>query len=148
MRKLSEMMLRSSSQALVLFNDVLDGEKLLESPEIKALVNHFYDNPSLSVVRVENPDTLQDQLREAQYRADVQGKVMAYPFKVPFNKMALATCSDEFSGPLYIQIFTPSEAIFDILTITCHWCDGLFVNDYVVGAIIDANDLEKIIDKC
>ena len=148
MRKLSETMLRSSSQALVLFHDVLDGEKLLESPEIKALVDHFYDNPSLSVVNMESPEILQDWLREAQYRADVQGNVMVYPFKAPFNEMTLATHSEEFSGPLLVQVFTPSESIFDILTITCHWSDGLFVNDYyVVGAIVDTDDLEKITAK-
>lgn len=51
MRKLGKTMKQSSSQVLVLFDEVLDEQKLLLSPEIKALVNHFYGKTSLSIVR-------------------------------------------------------------------------------------------------
>lgn len=148
MKKLSQLKNHPSTQALVLFNDVLDGEKLLQSPEIKKLIAYFYDNYDLSVVAVENPERLQDVLREEQYRADVQNGAMTYPIKARFDDLTLETHSDEFSGPLYVQIFTPPESIFDALTITCQWSDGLFRNDYyVVGAIMDDEDLRRIIKK-
>ena len=145
MRKLSETLIKSSSQALVLFDEVLDGDKLMQSPEISALVKHFYGMVELSLVKINDPEKFHDNLREAQYRADVQGTAMIYPFKAPFGEMTLATHSDQFSGPLNVQVFTPHNAMFDVLTITCCWSDGLFRNDYyIVGAIVDADDLGKI----
>ena len=146
MRKLSETLLRSSSQALVLFDDVLDGDKLLQSPEIKALVNHFYDSADLSVVKIDNPEKLHDYLREAQYKSNRLGRGMIYPVKARFEELALTTYSDQFSGPLYVNIFTPDEAVFDVLTITCCWDDGLFRNDYyVVGAIVEMDDFGALL---
>lgn len=145
MRKLSEALFRSSSQALVLFDDVLDGEKLLQSPEIITLVNHFYDSADLSIVRIDDPEKLHDWFRDAQYKSDCQGTGMIYPVKANFDDLTLATHSDQFSAPLYVRIFKPGEAVFDVLTITCRWFDGLFRNDYyVVGAIVDADDLGTI----
>ena len=147
MKKLSQLDRHPSTQSLVLFDDVLDGEKLLQSKEIKKLVAYFYDNFELSVVQIENPERLHDFFREEQYRADGQNGALIYPVKASFDDLALETHSADFSGPLYVQAFTPPGAIFDILTITCHWSDGLFLNDfYVAGAIADADDLEKIID--
>ena len=147
MRKLSETPIKSSSQVLVLFDEVLDGYKLLQSPEILALVKHFYGKVELSLVKImDDPEELHDWFREAQYRADAQGGAQVYPFKVPFEEMTLATHSDQFSGPLYVQIFTPYNAIFDVITLTCHWFDGIFWNDnYVVGAVVDAGDLGAIL---
>ena len=143
MRKLSETLIKSSSQALVLFDEVLDGDKLLQSPEIKALVGHFYDSVNLSIVRVDDPEKLHDWFRDAQYKSDRQESGMIYPVKAHFDDQTLATHSDQFSGPLYVRIFKPDETVFDVLTITCHWSDGLFKNDYyVVGAIVDIEDLE------
>lgn len=145
MRKLSEAQFRSSSQALVLFEDVLDGEKLLQSPEIKALVKQFYDNADLSVVQIDDPEALHDWFRDAQYKSDRKGTGMIYPVKARFDDLTLATHSDQFSGPLYVRILTPDETVFTVLTFTCHWFDGLFRNDYyVVGAIVDADDLGAI----
>lgn len=147
MRKKRKGMRRTSSQALVLFNDVLDGEKLLQSPEIKKLIEYFYGNYELSVVRVENPGRLHDWFRDEQYKADVQGCAMIYPVKARFLDWTSDTHSEEFSGPLYVQVFTPDEAVFHGLTITCHWSDGVFRNDdYVVGAIMDTDDLKRFLD--
>lgn len=147
MRKLSEAQVKSSSQALVLFDEVLDGDKLLQSPEIIALVKHFYGKVELSLVKImDDSENLHDWFRDVQYKSDCQGDAMVYPFKAPFEEMTLATHSDKFSGPLYVQIFTPEEADFTVLTITCHWFDGIFRNDYyVVGAIVDADDLGAIL---
>ena len=146
MRKLSETLIKSSSQALVLFDDVLDGDKLLQSPEIKALAEHFYDSVNLSIVRVDDPERLHEWFRDAQYKSDRQETGMIYPVKARFDDLTLATHSDQFSGPLYVRILTPDETVFTVLTITCHWFDGLFRNDYyIVGAIVDVDDLEAIL---
>lgn len=146
MRKLSKLKRHPSTQSLVLFNDVLDGEKLLQSPEIKKLIEYFYENYDLSIVQVENPERLHDYFREEQYRAHNNNGSMIYPIKAHFDDLTLDTHSEEFSAPLNILIFTPPEAIFDVLTITCQWYNGLFRNDYyVVGAIVDTEDLEKIL---
>ena len=144
MRKLSETRIKSSSQVLVLFDEVLDGDKLLQSPEIIALVKHFYGKVELSLVKImDNPENLHDWFREAQYKSDRQEFGQIYPVKARFDDLTLATHSDQFSGPLYVRIFKPDETVFDVLTITCHWSDGLFKNDYyVVGAIVDIEDLE------
>lgn len=148
MKKLSQLKRHPSTQSLVLFDDVLDSAKLLQSQEIKKLVAYFYENIELTVVQIENPERLHDYFREEQYRADGQNGAMIYPVKASFDDLALETHSAEFSGPLYVQVFTPPGAIFDILTITCHWSDGLFLNDYyVVGAIADADDLRAILGK-
>ena len=148
MRKLSETRIKSSSQVLVLFDDVLDGDKLLQSPEIKALVEHFYGCVNLSIVRVDDPEKLHEWLRDAQYKFDRQETGMIYPVKARFDDLTLDTHSDQFCGPLYVRILTPDEAVFDVLTITCCWDDGLFRNDYyVVGAIVDAEDLETNLDR-
>ena len=148
MKKLSKLIKRPSTQSLVLFDDVLDSEKLLLSPEIKKLVEYFYDNFALSVIQVENSERLHDVLREEQYRADVQHGAMIYPFKAHFDDLTLDTHSDEYSGPLYVQVFTPQESIFDVLTITCKWDDGLFKNDYyIVGTVVDNEDLQAILGK-
>ena len=146
MRKLSETLIKSSSQALVLFDDVLDGDKLLQSPEIKALAEHFYDSVNLSIVRVDDPERLHEWFRDAQYKSDRQETGMIYPVKARFDDLTLATHSDQFSGPLYVRIFTPDEAGNTVITITCHWYDGLFRNDYyVAGVIADSKELEGII---
>lgn len=147
MRKLSETQVKSSSQVLVLFDDVLDGKQLLQSPEILALVKHFYGKVELSLVKImDDPERLHDWFREAQYKSDRQETGMIYPVKARFDDLTLSTHSDQFSGPLYVRILAPEEAVFDVLTITCHWFDGVFRNDYyVVGAILDADDLGAIL---
>ncbi len=151
MRKLSELMNEpretlSSRLALVLFDNVLDPEKVLQSPEIGKLAGYFFANTTLSLAQVEDPEKLHDWLREEQYKTDVQGRAMIYPVKARFEDWTLDTHSDEFSGPLYVQVLSTDEAALNILTITCQWYDGLFRNDYyVVGAIVSADDLERII---
>ena len=148
MKTLSSIMRLPSNQALVLFNDVLDGEKLLLSPEIEKLATHFYGQAALSIVQVENPERLHDWLRDEQYKADCQDRSMIYPVKATFESLTLDTHSDEFRGPLYVQMFSTEATDFDVLTITCHWDDGLFLNDYyVVGAIVDKEDLRRILLK-
>ena len=157
MKKLSELLLERCTievqtpaphptPALVLFGDVLDPDKVINSPEIEKLADYFFANSNLSVVQVEDPEKAHDWLREEQYKTDIQGHAMIYPVKAKFEDLTLDTYSDQFSGPLYIQVFHPAETVYDVLTITCHWYDGLFRNDYyVIGVIANTADLEAIL---
>lgn len=134
------------TQSLVLFSGVLDGEKLLHSPEIEILVNHFFGGLALTLTEVENTDQLHDWARDEQYKADAQERAMIYYLKAKFEDLTLGTHSDEFTGPLYIQVFRPTSFTSDVLTISCHWYDGLFRNDYyVLGVIADSKELEAVI---
>ena len=136
------------TQSLVLFDGVLSGEKLIHLSEIETLVNHFYGGLALTLAETENAEQLHDWAREEQYKADAQEHAMIYHMKTKFEDLTLDTYSDQFSGPLYIQVFHPAETIYDVLTITCHWYDGLFRNDYyVIGVIANTADLETIITK-
>ena len=161
MKKLSELMRQKNAieaatiidisspqptQSLVLFDGVLDGEKLLQSPEIEVLVNHFYGGLALTLAEVKDADHLHDWARDEQYKADAQEHAMIYHVKAKFEDLRLDTCSDQFSGPLYVQVFHPDGFVYDVLTITCYWNDGLFRNDYyVVGLIADTRDLERVL---
>ncbi len=157
MKKLSEILLEQRTievqtpplhptPTLVLFNDVLDPDKVINSPEIGKLAGYFFANTTLSLAQVEDPEKLHDWLRDEQYKMDVQGRAMIYPVKARFEDWTLDTHSDQFSGPLYVQVLSTDEAALNILTITCQWYNGLFRNDYyVVGAIVSADDLERII---
>jgi len=151
MKKLSEILLEEQhtkdraaqpglTPTLILFNDVLDPEKVLQSPEVDKMVNLFLGRSIASVFQPDNAEQLNDYFRDLQYKEGVQ-----YPFKANFEDLTLDTYSDQYSGPAYIQINTPEETAFPVLSITCQWYDGLFRNDFcVIGAVIDLVDLEKI----
>lgn len=149
MKKLSKLLNKQHvepTQSMVLFDGVLDGQKLLQLPEIEALVNHFYGGLALTLAEVNNADQLHDWARDEQYKADAQERAMIYHVKAKFEDLVLDTNDGQFSGPLDVQIFRPAEFAYDVLTITCRWFDGLFRNDYyVVGAIVANDDLKKII---
>ena len=121
-------------------------EILLERCTLEVQTPALHPTPALVLFGdVLDPDKLHDWLREEQYKTDVQGRAMLYPVKAKFEDWTLETHSDEYSGPLYIHVLSTDEAKLNILTITCQWYDGIFRNDYyVVGAILDADDLEKI----
>ena len=155
MKKLSETLLEQSTNevqspsptpSLVLFGDVLDPEKVVNSPELGKLAEYFFGTSALTVLQVEGQEKLHDWFREEQYKLGVQGRTMIYPVKAKFEDWTLETHSDEYSGPLYIHVLSTDEAGLN-LTITCQWYDGLFRNDYsVVGAIVAAEDLEKLVN--
>ena len=156
MKKLSEILLEQHitevqtpplhhTPSLVLFSDVLDQEKVIRSLELAKLAGYIFGNSTLSLVQVEDSEKLHDWFREEQYKIDAQGRAMIYPVKAKFEDLTLDTYSDEYSGPLYVQVLFTEDTALDILTITCKWFDGLFRNDYyVVGVIVDAKDLERI----
>ena len=154
MKKLSEILLEeqqlivgNTTPTLILFDDVLDPEKVLQSPEVDKIVNYFFGRSIVSILQPENVEQLHDYFRDVQYVADVQTHAMIYPIKADFGGLTLETYSDQFSGPAYIQITFPGDTVYSVLTITCRWNDGLFSNDYyVIGAVIDLADLEKILE--
>jgi hypothetical protein len=152
MKKLSDILLEEqqlidgvTTPTLILFGNVLDTEKVLQSPEVDKIVNYFFGKSIASVLQPDNAEQLNDYFRELQYKEGVQGHAMIYPFKANFEDLTLETYGDQYSGPAYIQINTPEETAFPVLTITCQWNDGVFRNDFcVIGAVIDAEDLKQV----
>ena len=130
--------------SLVLFDNVLDAGKVLQSPEIEKLVACIYGGSALSLVETENPEKLHDWLRDEQYKAVAQDRSMIYPIKTPFDDLTLDTHSDQFFGPLNAQLFPLEDIDTNVITITCGWGDGVFRNDYyIIGAIIDTKNVAK-----
>lgn len=159
MRKLSETLKESNTplvetepwQSLILFDDVLDGDKIVTSPEVEKLMVYFYGQPRVSIAQTQYAGDLQDWLRDELYKADVNCRAMIYPFKAPFEDLALETHKKNYSAPLNLQIFHPDIPIeFDILVLTCTWEDDgqLFKNySHIIGVIADNDDLATIVDE-
>ena len=137
----------TSWQGLILFDDVLDGEKVLDSQEIEKLLVYVYGQKRVSQVNTDYTEGLQDWLRDEMYKADVNQKAMVYLVKARFDDWATPTHSDQFEAPLEIQLFKPNaEVENDFLVITCKWSDGLFRNDrHIIGVIAETDDLLTII---
>ena len=138
----------SDWQSLILFDGIVNGESFLSLPEIQKLLIYFYGQPRISIVETNYPKELHDWLRDALYKADVKGLAMVYPVKASFEEMAIPGHSEEYSGPLYIQIIHPDQMENDLLVLTCRWTDNLFHNDsYIIGLIADFDDLITIVDE-
>ena len=138
----------SDWQSLILFDGIVNGEAFLSLPEIQKLLIYFYGQPRISIVETNYPKELHDWLRDALYKADVKGLAMVYPVKASFEEMAIPGHSEEYSGPLYIQIIHPDQMENDLLVLTCRWTDNLFHNDsYIIGLIADSDDLITIVDE-
>ena len=133
-------------QSLVLFDGVLDSEKLLCSDEIQILVKASYGLYNLSYGDVDCYQELQDWLRDELVRSQFDS--MIYPVKAKFEDLAVKGHRDEFSGPLNVILFHPDDSVCCYLVFVCHWTssDGLFRNnEAVVGVIVDNGDLEDIL---
>lgn len=131
-------------QSLILFDGVLDSEKLLCSDEIQALVKASYGVYNLSYEDVDRNQELLDWLREELVRSQFDS--MIYPVKAKFEDLAVKGHSDEFSGPLNVILFHPDDTECCYLVFVCHWTspDGLFRNnEAVVGMIADNGDLKE-----
>ena len=138
----------SDWQSLILFDGILNGERLLSSPEIQQLLIYFYGQPRISIVETNYPEELHDWLRDELYKADVTDQAMVYPVKSSFDEMAVQGHSSEYAGPLYIQIIHSDLAENDLLVLTCYWANNLFHNDsYIIGLIADSDDLATIVDE-
>lgn len=138
----------SNWQSLILFDGIVNGESFLSLPEIQKLLIYFYGQPRISIVETNYPKELHDWLRDALYKADVKGLAMVYPVKASFEEMAIPGHSEEYSGPLYIQIIHSDQMENDLLVLTCRWANTLFHNDsYIIGLIADSDDLATIVDE-
>lgn len=140
-----------SWQSIVLFEHILDGERILTSPEINKLLRYFYGQARPSVVRTNYSDDLKFWVGHELYEADGNEDNMIYPFKASIEEMRTdepIIHNGDYSGPLNIVSFKPDENVEkDFLAITCKWQDGQFCNDsYVLGIIADTDDLYKIIE--
>lgn len=156
MKKLSELMAMTTNDSsivptatrptLVLFDSVLDSNKVLKSKEVDILANHFFGQSVRSVLVTVYDEKLQDYVRDELYKAGVQSRSMIYPFKAKFEDLAQDSPGDGFSGPLYLVVFN-NDDFSGLLVFICHWNDEVFTNDsYVVGAIGLEDELKKLID--
>ena len=164
MRKLSNIVLQKdlclplvedgrveSWQSIITFEHILDGDKLIASPEIQKILRYFYGQARPSVVRTNYTDDLQAWINRELCMADMKGTMMAYPLTATYEEMRTdenIVHPGEYSGALSVISFKPKEPVEkDFLAITCKWQDGLFRNDnYVLGIIADTDDLYGIIE--
>lgn len=124
--------IETSKTALVVFDDVLDPKKVLNSPEIETLVKEFHGTNTISLLDPENKDELQDWLRDEIYRANDS---MIYHVETSFDEFVVADYDYKFSGPLNVIILCPGGTKY-YLVLTCRWGDGLFRRDYSVIGVI------------
>lgn len=167
MKKLSKIMLMEAKtpvidkgevqgwQSLILFDGVLDGEKILASREIQKLLIYFYGQPRLSMAKTNYPEDLQAWLREEMYKADINGRAMIVPLKMKFEDMVVNGCGKEYTRPLVGQVFKANAALeYELLVLTCHWtsspsdgCPGVENPAHIIGVIGDTDDLITIVDE-
>lgn len=156
MKKLSELMTMMTNDlsavttatrpTLVLFDSVLNSDKVLKSKEVDILANHFFGQSVHSVLVTVYEEQLKSYIQDELYKAGVQSRSMIYPFKAKFEDFAQDSPSDGFSGPLYLVVFNNDE-FSGLLVFICHWNDEVFTNDsYVVGAIGLEDEFKKLID--
>lgn len=162
MRKLSEMrgqMTKTppvkntdcdTSLSLILFENVLDSEKLLHSPEIQALVKLCFGEVNLSKAHTALMEDLHSLIGDEVYKGlrKTDGTTMIYPVKAKLTDLLEENHNPEYSGPLNVLLLKPDDTEHNILVLTTHWSDNLFRNDHsVVGVIGDTADIEDMIDK-
>ena len=140
-----------SWQSLITFEHILDGGKLMASPEIQKILRYFYGQSRPSVVRTNYTDDLQAWINRGLCMADMKGTLMTYPLTATYEEMKTdenIVHPGEYSGALRVISFKPKEPVEkDFLAITCKWRDELFRNDsYVIGIIADTDDLYNIIE--
>lgn len=157
MKKLSDLMAMTTKDSseeititprptLVLFDGVLNSNKVLKSKEVDILSNHFFGQSTRSVLVTVYEEQLRGYISDELYKAGVQSRSMIYPFKAQFEDFAQDSPGDGFSGPLYLVVFNNDE-FSGLLVFICHWNDEVFTNDsYVVGAIGLEDELKKLID--
>lgn len=141
----------ASWQSLITFEHILDGDKLITSPETQKILRYFYGQAKTSVVRTNYTDDLQAWINRGLCMADMKGTMMAYPLTATYEEMRTdedIVHNGEYSGALNVIFFKPKEPVErDFLAITCKWQDGLFRNDsYVLGVIADTDDLYGTIE--
>ena len=156
MKKLSELMALTTNDSsvvatatrptLVLFDSVLNSNKVLKSKEVDILANHFFGQSVHSAMVTVYEEQLKSYFQDELYKAGVQSRSMIYPFKAKFEDFTQDSPVKGFSGPIYLVVFN-NDDFSGLLVFICHWNDDVFTNDsYVVGAIGLEDELKKLID--
>lgn len=136
-----------SWQSVILFERVLHGEKLMNSPEIQKLIRYFYGQARMAVVRTDYTDDLQFWLSDKLFAAEIDDTAETINFTATFEELITTDYKGECSGPLNMIAIKPENAEKEFLLLTCKWRNGQFYNDnYVIGVIADTEDLFTLID--
>ena len=135
------------AQKLIIFENILNGDALLESKEIKALCNHQFGECDLTVGETDVAEELHDWLDKEMHKAVNGNYDQIYRMKASFGDIQGEDESGEYSGPVYVHLFEPDAAIDDgFLVFTCNWKGSIFSNNlYVIGVIADEDDIDRII---
>ncbi len=135
------------AQKLIIFENILNGDALLESKEIKALCNHQFGECDLTVGETDVAEELHDWLDKEMHKAVNGNYDQIYRMKASFGDIQGEDESGEYSGPVYVHLFEPDAAIDGgFLVFTCNWKGSIFSNNlYVIGVIADEDDIDRII---
>lgn len=132
---------------LIVFENILNGDALLESKEIKALCNHQFDGCRVSLGETDKMEEFHDWLNDELQKAISGDYCQVYRMKAPFADIKGTDESGEYSAPVNVFLFEPDAAMDDgILLLTCNWKGSIFRNDhYVCGVVGGEDDLERIL---
>ena len=135
------------AQKLIIFENILNGNVLLESKEIRALCNYQFDGCKLSLAETDKMEEFHDWLNDELQKAISGGYCQVYKMKAPFADLKGTDEPGEYSAPVNVFLFEPDAATDDsILLLTCYWKGSIFSNDhYVCGVIADEDDLERVL---
>lgn len=135
------------AQKIILFENILNGNALLESKEIKALCNHQFGECDLSLGETDKAEELKEWVDRELHKSINGGYGQVYIMKAPFENLQGENESGEYSAPVNVYLFEPDAAVDDgILVLSCKWSNGMFSNNlYVAGVIADEDDLKRII---
>jgi len=137
----------SSWQSLVLFDDVLDADKILSSNEFEKVIKYHYGQMKTSKVNTTHLEDLRDWVRDEFDKSVTNEEAKAFKVKESFEDMALKGHSDDYFGPLQLFSIQPgSDVENDFLVMTCSWSDSIIKNpNHIVGVIADTDDLLTIV---
>ena len=136
------------AQKLIIFENILNGDALLESKEIKALCNHQLGGSKLSLGETDKIEEFHDWLNDELQKAISSEYCQVYGMKAPFADIKGTDESGEYSAPVRVFLFEPDAATDDgILLLTCYWKGSIFSNDhYVCGVVANEDDLVRMLD--
>ena len=89
------------AQKLIIFENILNGDALLESKEIKALCNNQFGECDLTVGEIDVAEELHDWLDKEMHKAVNGNYDQIYKMKAPFADIQGEDESGEYSGPVY-----------------------------------------------
>ena len=135
------------AQKLIIFENILNGNVLLESKEIRALCNYQFDGCKLSLAETDKMEEFHDWLNDELQKAISSEYCQVYGMKEPFADIKGTNESGEYSAPVRVFLFEPDAATDDgILLLTCYWKGSIFSNDhYVCGVVANEDDLVRML---